>query len=129
MEEKLIYSNIIDVSKESGIENNRFFIRVVMRTYIKPSNWFRKNEKKVVKFDIEYNKPNVPIYDTSMCWTAFMKDQQSKNNKITQDINYAVDNIIYNELWHVKNMCITYKEEHGIIGEIREFKNGEHIRH
>lgn len=129
MEEKLIYSNIIDVSKESGIENNRFFIRVVMRTYTKPKNWFRKIEKKIVKFDIEYNNPNIPSYEDSICWNAFMKRKQDEKKENIENIQLTIKSIIFNELWNVKNMCITYKEENNIIGEIREYKNGERVRH
>lgn len=129
MEEKLIYSNIIDVSKESGIDNNHFFIRVVMRTYTKPKNWFRKIEEKIVKFDIEYNNPNIPSYEDSICWNIFSKNHQNKKNENIYNIQHAVNSVIFNELWNVKNMCITYKEENNIIGEIREYRNGEWVRH
>lgn len=129
MEEKLIYSNIIDVSKESGIDNNCLFIRVVMRTYTKPKTWYRKETKIAIKFDIEYVGPQYPLFDNSVCWNHTDKCEQNKKNLETQNIYNRINNVIVTEIWNVKNMCINYKEENNIIGEIREYKNGERVRH
>ena len=51
--EELIYTNTVDVSKESGIPNNKVYTRVVKRIEVKPKNLFRRTEKIIVYLDIE----------------------------------------------------------------------------
>ena len=42
--EELIYTNTVDVSKESGIPNNKVYTRVLMRTEVKSKYLFRRTE-------------------------------------------------------------------------------------
>ena len=51
--EELIYTNTVDVSKESGIPNNKVYTRVIKRTKVKPKNLFRRTEKIIVYLDVE----------------------------------------------------------------------------
>ena len=129
MTEKLIYTKVLNVSKESGIENNNFYIRVVMRTYTKPKTWYRKEEKTVVKFDIEYDGPQYPHFENGVCWNNSDKCEQNNKNLEIQKIHNSINSVVQTEIWNVKNMCIDYKVENDIQGTIREFKNGERIRH
>ena len=51
--EELIYTNTVDVSKESGIPNNKVYTRVIKRTEVKSKNLFRWTEKIIIYLDVE----------------------------------------------------------------------------
>ena len=68
-------------------DNNKFYIRVVMRTYKKPKNWYRKEDKVIVKFDIEYEGPQYPQFEDRICWTNLDKCEQNKRNSEIQKIH------------------------------------------
>ena len=103
--EELIYSNTVDVSKESGVPNNKVYTRVVKRIKVKPKNLFRRTEKIIVYFDVE-------------CEGADLYNELSQ----VQD---KVHRIEKNEIWKAQNFALTYKiNEPYTHREISVFKNG-----
>ena len=83
--EEIIYNKIFDVSKETGIPNNKGYIRVVKRTKVKPKNFFRRKEKIIIYFDIEYNTP----------------DLLGEYNEIYRIVNEMI--------WEAENYVLNYK--------------------
>lgn len=90
--EELIYSKTFDVSKESGILNNKGYIRVVKRTKVKPKNLFRRKEKTIIYFDIEYTTPRIFKIVDEVIWEA--------ENYV---LNYKLDNSYTNSITRLFN--------------------------
>lgn len=123
--EKLIYNNVVDVSKETGIENNKLFVRIVLRKEVKPKNWFRRYVQTCYYFDIEYESPLLNSYDNSVClWHHANVEQKAHNKRVSEQHN-IIYRLTNEEIWKCKNFIFEYNKN----GEyentvIRIFKNG-----
>lgn len=126
--EELIYTNIIDVSKESGIPNNKVYTRVIKRTMVKSKNLFRRTEKIIVYLDVECKGADLyGEYKSSGILSDLVPsveaDIRRHNNEISQEHN-KVHRIEYSEIWKAKNFALSYKiDEPYTHREIRIFFN------
>lgn len=126
--EELIYTNTVDVSKESGIPNNKVYTRVIKRTAVKSKNLFRQTEKIIVYLDVEYKGAYLfgeyKSYGIlSDLVPSVEADIRRHNNEISQEHN-KVHRIEYDEIWKAKNFALSYKiDEPYTHKEIRVFKN------
>ena len=127
--EKLIYNNVVDVSKETSIANNKLFVRIVLRNKIKPKNWFRRQEVSCYYFDIEYESPLLNSYDDSVClWHSRNVEQKEYNKKIGEQHNIIV-RIINEEIWKCKNFIFDFNKNGEYENTVtRVFKNGQIVR-
>ena len=126
--EELIYTNTVDVSKESGIPNNKVYTRVIKRTAVKSKNLFRRTEKIIVYLDVEYKGAYLlgkyKSYGIlSDLVPSVEADIRRHNNEISQEHN-KVHRIEYDEIWKAKNFALSYKiDEPYTHKEIRIFNN------
>lgn len=111
--EELIYSKTFDVSEETGIPNNKGYIRVVKRTKVRPKNFFRRKEKTIIYFDIEYNTPDLsgeykslPAFPSLV--PSVTEDILKENAKITQKHN-EIYRIVKEMIWEAENYVLNYK--------------------
>lgn len=126
--EELIYTNIIDVSKESGIPNNKVYTRVIKRTEVKSKNLFRWTEKIIVYLDVECKRAD--LYGEYKSYgilsdlvPSVEADIRRHNNKISQEHD-KVHRIEDSEIWKAKNFALSYKiDEPYTHREIRVFNN------
>ena len=126
--EELIYTNIIDVSKESGIPNNKVYTRVIKRTKVKSKNLFRWTEKIIVYLDVECKRAD--LYGEYKSYgilsdlvPSVEADIRRHNNKISQEHD-KVHRIEDGEIWKAKNFALSYKiDEPYTHREIRVFNN------
>ena len=110
--EELIYSNTVDVSKESGIPNNKVYTRVIKRTEVKPKNLFRRTEKIIVYLDVECEGADLyEEYKSYELITVFVpsaaEDVRRYNDKISQKHD-KVHRIERDEIWKAKNFALSY---------------------
>ena len=126
-DEELIYTNTVDVSKESGIPNNKVYTRVIKRTMVKPKTLFRRREQVIVYLDIECKggellgkyKSHGLLSDLVPSVEA---DIRRHNNEISQEHN-KVHRVENDEIWKAKNFALSYKiDEPYTNKEIRVFK-------
>ena len=127
--EELIYTNTVDVSKESGIPNNKVYTRVVKRIKVKSKNLFRWTEKIIVYLDVEcegadlYGEYKAHGMLSDIC-PSVKADISRHNNKLSQEHD-KVHRIENDEIWKAKNFALTYKiDEPYTHKEISVFKNG-----
>ena len=127
--EETIYSNIVDVSKESGIPNNRVYTRVVKRIKVKSKNLFRWTEKILVYLDVEcegadlYGEYKSHGMLSDIC-PSVEADIRRHNNELSQEHD-KVHRIEDSEIWEAKNFALSYIiDEPYTHKEIRVFKNG-----
>lgn len=123
--EELIYSKIFDVSKETGIPNNKGYIRVVKRTEVKPKNFFRRKEKTIIYFDIEYNIPDLSgEYKSLPAFPGLVpsvtEDIRKENAKITQERN-KIYRIVKEIIWEAENYVLNYKLDNCYTNSITRF--------
>lgn len=111
--EELIYNKTFDVSKETGIPNNKGYIRVVKRTEVKPKNFFRRKEKTIIYFDIECNTPylsgeykSLPAFPHLV--PSMTEDIRKENAKVTQEHN-KIYRIVNEMIWEAENYVLNYK--------------------
>lgn len=125
--EELIYTNTVDVSKESGIPNNKVYTRVIKRTMVKPKTLFRRREQVIIYLDIECKggellenyKSHGLLSDLVPSVEA---DIRRHNNEISQEHN-KVHRIEYDEIWKAENYALSYKiDEAYTHKEIRVFR-------
>lgn len=127
--EELIYTNTVDVSKESGIPNNKVYTRVVKRIKVKSKNLFRWTEKIIVYLDIECEGAELlGSYESygvlSEIVPSVEADIRRHNRKIAQEHN-KVHRVEDDEIWKAKNFALSHKiDEPYTHKEIRVFKNG-----
>ena len=127
--EELIYTNTVDVSKESGIPNNKVYIRVIKRTKVKSKNLFRWAEKIIVYLDVECE--GADLYGEYKSYgmlsdiiPSVEADIRRHNNKLSQEHD-KVHRIEDSEIWQAKNFALSYIiDEPYTHKEIRVFKNG-----
>lgn len=125
--EDLIYSNTVDVSKESGIPNNKVYVRVIKRVEIKPKNLFRWTEKTIVYLDIEFFGAHLlgryKSYGIlSDLVPSVEADIRRHNDELSKEHN-KVYQIEKDEIWKAKNIALAYKiNEPYTHKEIRVFK-------
>lgn len=127
--EELIYTNTVDVSKESGIPNNKVYTRVVKRIKVKSKNLFRWTEKIIVYLDIEcegadlYGEYKAHGMLSDIC-PSVKADISRHNNKLSQEHD-KVHRIENDEIWKAQNFALSYKiDEPYTHREISVFKNG-----
>lgn len=127
--EELIYTNTVDVSKESGIPNNKVYTRVVKRIEVKPKNLFRWTEKIIIYLDVECEGAELlGSYESygvlSEIVPSIEADIRRHNRKISQEHN-KVHRVEDDEIWKANNFALSYKiVEPYTHKEIRIFKNG-----
>ena len=127
--EELIYTNTVDVSKESGIPNNKVYTRVIKRTEVKPKNLFRRREKIIVYLDVECEGADLlGKYKSYGMLSDLVPSVEAEirqhNNKLSQEHN-KVHRIEDDEIWKAKNFALSYTiDEPYTHKEIRTFKNG-----
>jgi hypothetical protein len=127
--EELIYSNTVDVSKESGIPNNKVYTRVIKRIKVKSKNLFRWTEKIIVYLDVECEGADLlGSYESygvlSEIVPSVEADIRRHNRKIAQEHN-KVHRVEDEEIWKANNFALSYKiDEPYTHKEIRVFKNG-----
>ena len=127
--EELIYTNTVDVSKESGIPNNKVYTRVIKRIKVKSKNLFRWTEKIIVYLDIECEGADLyEEYKSYELITVFVpsaaEDVRRYNDKISQKHD-KVHRIEDAEIWKAKNFALSHKIDGPYTHkEIRIFKNG-----
>jgi hypothetical protein len=130
--EELIYSNTVDVSKESGIPNNKVYTRVIKRIEVKSKNLFRWTEKIIVYLDVECESADLlGSYQSygvlSEIVPSVEADIRRHNRKIAQEHN-KVHRVEDEEIWKANNFALSYKiDEPYTHKEIRIFKNGVKI--
>lgn len=130
--EELIYTNTVDVSKESGIPNNKVYTRVIKRTKVKSKKLFRWTEKIIVYLDVECKGAGLlgeyKSYGIlSDLIPSVEADIRRYNNEISQEHN-KVHRIENDEIWKANNFALSYKiDEPYTHEEIRVFKNGVEI--
>ena len=113
--EELIYTNTVDVSKESGISNNKVYTRVIKRIKVKPKNLFRWKEKIIVYLDIE-------------CKGADLYGEYKSYGILSEQEHNKVHRVEKSEIWNAKNFALSYKiNEPYTHKEIRVFKNSVKI--
>ena len=127
--EELIYTNTVDVSKESGIPNNKVYTRVIKRIEVKPKNLFRRTEKIIVYLDVECEGADLlGSYQSygilSEIVPSVEADIRRHNRKISQEHN-KVHRVEDDEIWKAQNFALSYKiDEPYTHREIRVFRNG-----
>jgi hypothetical protein len=127
--EELIYTNTVDVSKESGIPNNKVYTRVIKRIKVKSKNLFRWTEKIIVYLDVECEGAELlGSYESygvlSEIVPSVEADIRRHNRKIAQEHN-KVHRVEDEEIWKANNFALSYKiDEPYTHKEIRVFKNG-----
>ena len=127
--EELIYTNTVDVSKESGISNNKVYTRVIKRTQVKSKNLFRWTEKIIVYLDVECEGADLlGSYQSygilSEIVPSVEADIRRHNRKISREHN-KVHRIEDDEIWKAQNFAFSYTmDEPYTHKEIRIFKNG-----
>ena len=127
--EELIYTNTVDVSKESGIPNNKVYTRVIKRTKVKPKNLFRRTEKIIIYLDVECEGADLlgeyKAYGMlSDLVPSVEADIRRHNNKLSQEHD-KVHRIENDEIWKAQNFALSYKiDEPYTHREISVFKNG-----
>ena len=122
--EELIYESATDISNKYGMGNNVFYIRVVRRVKIKPRNLFRRQEKRIVYYDIEYTTPNTHnlvsadtiLYDI----VPSVKYDIDRENKPLKEKNSAIYKNFKDERWKAQNFCLKYKTDKCDNGTIRK---------
>lgn len=126
--EELIYTNTVDVSKESGIPNNKVYTRVIKRTEVKSKNFFRWTEKIIVYLDVEHKGADLlgeyKSYGIlSDLVPSVEADIRRHNNEISQ-VHNKVHRIENDEIWKANNFALSYKiDEPYTHKEIRIFKH------
>ena len=127
--EELIYSNTVDVSKESGIPNNKVYTRVIKRTEVKSKNLFRWTEKIIIYLDVECKGAELlGEYESygvlSEIVPSIEADIRRHNREISREHN-KVHRVENDEIWKAKNFALSHKiDEPYTHKEIRVFKNG-----
>ena len=127
--EELIYTNTVDVSKESGIPNNKVYTRVIKRTKVKSKNLFRWTEKIIIYLDVECEGAELlGSYESygvlSEIIPSIEADIRRHNRKISQEHN-KVHRVEDDEIWKANNFALSHKIiEPYTHKEIRIFKNG-----
>ena len=127
--EELIYTNTVDVSKESGIPNNKVYTRVIKRTKVKPKNLFRWTEKIIVYLDVECEGADLlGSYQSygilSEIVPSVEADIRRHNNELAREHD-KVHRIEREEIWKAKNFALSHAiDEPYTHKEIRIFKNG-----
>lgn len=127
--EELIYTNTVDVSKESGIPNNKVYTRVIKRTKVKSKNLFRRTEKIIVYLDVECEGADLyGVYKSygmlSDLVPSVEADIRRYNDKLSQEHD-KVHRVENDEIWKANNFALSYKiDEPYTHKEIRVFKNG-----
>lgn len=127
--EELIYSNTVDVSKESGIPNNKVYTRVIKRTEVKSKNLFRWTEKIIIYLDVECKGAELlGSYESygvlSEIVPSIEADIRRHNREISREHN-KVHRVENDEIWKAKNFALSHKiDEPYTHKEIRVFKNG-----
>lgn len=122
--EELIYESITDISDKYGMGKNVFRIRVVRRVEVKPKNFFRKVEKEIVYYDIEYLRPNCHYLKST---DSFIPSVNSDNENYNRPLEKHNDNIhehFKGVMWNAENFCLKYKTkkmDSGIIRKIHIF--------
>lgn len=130
--EELIYTNTVDVSKESGIPNNKVYTRVIKRTKVKSKNLFRRTEKIIVYLVVECK--GADLYGEYKSYgmlsdlvPSVKADIRRHNNEISQEHD-KVHRIENDEIWKATNLALSYKiDEPYTHKEISVFKNGVEI--
>lgn len=130
--EEIIYNKIFDVSKETGIPNNKGYIRVVKRTEVKPKNFFRRKEKTIIYFDIECNTPDLlGEYKPYTMFSDLVPSVKMEIQRHNDELSYEHDKIhrIVDEMiWEAENYVLNYKLDNCYTDSItRLFKNGVKI--
>lgn len=127
--EELIYSNTVDVSKESGIPNNKVYTRVIKRIKVKSKNLFRRTEKIIVYLDVEckgadlYGEYKAHGMLSDIC-PSVKADISRHNNELSQ-VHDKVHRIEKDEIWKAQNFALSYKiDEPYTHREISVFRNG-----
>lgn len=126
-DEQLIYTNTVDVSKESGIPNNKVYTRVVKRIFVKPKTLFRRREQVIIFLDVECIGGellgNFKTYGMlSDLFPSVEADIRRHNNEISKEHN-KVHRIESNEIWKAKNFALSYRiDEPYDTKEIRVFR-------
>lgn len=127
--EELIYTNTVDVSKESGIPNNKVYTRVIKRIKVKSKNLFRWTEKIIVYLDVECEGAELlGSYESygvlSEIVPSVEADIRQHNREIAKEHN-KVHRVEDEEIWKANNFALSYKiDEPYTHKEIRVFKNG-----
>lgn len=125
--EELIYTNTVDVSKESGIANNKVYTRVIKRTEVKSKNLFRWTEKIIIYLDVECNGADLLGEYKSYGMLSDLvpsveADIRRHNNEISRE-HGKVHRIEDDEIWKANNFALSYKiDEPYTHKEIRVFK-------
>ena len=126
--EELIYKSTTDISNKYEINNNIFHIRVIRRVKIKKKNFFRKSDKHIVYYDIEYTTPdthNLVSTDTILYdIVPSVKYDIDRENKPLKEKNSAIYKNFDEEMWKAEIFCFKYKNEkcdNGIIRKIQIF--------
>lgn len=127
--EELIYTNTVDVSKESSIPNNKVYTRIVKRIKVKSKNLFRQTEKIIVYLDIECEGADLlGEYKSYGMLSDLIPSVEAgirrHNNEISREHD-KVHRIENDEIWKAQNFALSYKiDEPYTHKEIRIFKNG-----
>jgi hypothetical protein len=113
--EELIYNTINDISNKFGMGDNIFYIRVIRREVVKPCNFFRRREKKVIYYDIEYTRPDTHTLEStdSMLYDLIpsVRYDINRNNKPLIEKNDSIYKLFDNEMWKAENFCLKYKTD------------------
>lgn len=117
--EELILEVKKDVSNNSIIKDNSFKIRVIRRTKIKHTNFFRKKEKVNVYYDIEFIKPCIVSNNDKFPFTSSERMEIKKENKNIKEYNNYISKIFEEQIWDAENFCINRKNEKKEKGIIR----------
>lgn len=127
--EELIYTNTVDVSKESGIPNNKVYTRVIKRIKVKSKNLFRWTEKIIIYLDVEcegadlYGEYKAHGILSDIC--PSVKADISRHNSELSQVHDKVHRIENDEIWKAQNFALSYKiNEPYTHREISVFKNG-----
>jgi hypothetical protein len=117
--EELIYESATDISNKYGMGNNVFYIRVIRRVKIKPRNLFRRQEKKIVYYDIEYNNPRYHEWKCTESIIPTVKYDAIEHNNSIREHNYSIERTFTDEMWKAQNFCLKYKTDKCDNGTIR----------
>lgn len=118
--EELIYESIKDVSDVSRISNNIIRVRIIRRLRVKPRNIFRRLEKHVVYYDIEYTTPETHELKCEATISAVVNDIRREENREYISLNCAAWKAFEEEMWKAENFCLKYKTNRNENGNIRK---------
>ena len=120
--EELIYESIKDVSDVSRISNNIIRVRIIKRLRVKPRNIFRRLEKHVVYYDIEYTTPETHKLKCVDTISAAVNNIRREENREYIPLNCAAWKVFEEEIWKAENFCLKYKTNRNENGNIRKRK-------